>query len=158
LFADAANVAILIDTLRFVERKGFSHSLAWVVMPDHLHWLMELHGGTLAECMALLKSRSSRLLNRRLERQGPLWQHGYHDHAVRSDESLHEKAMYILAIRSVRAWPARWVSTHTHGAVGRCRCRHPDVEHPRMAWIKLHMKPSRPTVICRNHSGRRAGA
>jgi len=55
LFADAANVAILIDTLRFVERKGFSHSLAWVVMPDHLHWLMELRGGTLAECMALLK-------------------------------------------------------------------------------------------------------
>ncbi len=70
LFADAANMAILIDTLRLVERRGFSHSLAWVVMPDHLHWLMELRGGTLAECMALLKSRSSRLLNRRLSDEG----------------------------------------------------------------------------------------
>ncbi|HEL3158608.1 TPA: transposase [Stenotrophomonas maltophilia] len=97
LFADAADMAILIDTLRFVERRGFSHSLAWVVTPDHLHWLMELRSGTLAECMSFLKSRSSRLLNRRLERQGVLWQHGYHDHAVRTDESLHEKAMYILA-------------------------------------------------------------
>ncbi|MBN5088535.1 REP-associated tyrosine transposase [Stenotrophomonas maltophilia] len=96
-FADASNVAILVEALRFVEHKGVSHSFTWVVMPDHLHWLMELRGGTLAECMALLKSRSSRLLNRRLERRGSLWQHGYHDHAVRSDESLHEKAMYILA-------------------------------------------------------------
>ncbi|WP_439450167.1 REP-associated tyrosine transposase [Stenotrophomonas sp. ATs4] len=97
IFADAANVGILIDTLRFVEHKGFSHSLAWVVMPDHLHWLMELRKGTLAECMSLLKSRSSRLLNQHLGRRGALWQHGYHDHAVRSDESLHQKAMYIMA-------------------------------------------------------------
>ncbi len=104
-FADAANVAILVDCLRFVERRGISHSLAWVVMPDHLHWLMELRSETLAECMALLKSRSSRLLNRRF--------------------------------RSVRAWPARWMRTRTHGAVGRCSCRHPDAEHPRMAWIYL---------------------
>lgn len=113
LFADAANMAILIDTLRFVERRGFSHSLAWVVMPDHLHWLMELRGGTLAECMPLLKSRSSRLLNRRLERQGALWQHGYHDHAVRTDESLHEKAMYILA-NPVRAGLAGTLGEYPH--------------------------------------------
>jgi REP element-mobilizing transposase RayT len=104
---------VLIDTLRFVERKGFSHSLAWVVMPDHLHWLMELRSGTLAECMSLLKSRSSRLLNRRLERRGALWQHGYHDHAVRSDESLHEKVMYILA-NPVRAGLAGTLGEYLH--------------------------------------------
>ena len=96
-FADAASVAVLVDALRFVERAGISHSLAWVVMPDHLHWLMELQTGTLAECMSLLKSRSSRLLNQQLGRRGALWQHGYRDHAVRSDESLHEKALYIMA-------------------------------------------------------------
>ncbi len=101
-FADAANVAVLVDALRFVERAGISHSLAWVVMPDHLHWLMELQTGTLAECMSLLKSRSSRLLNQQLGRRGALWQHGYHDHAVRTDESLHEKARYIMA-KPVRA-------------------------------------------------------
>ncbi|HEL3779598.1 MULTISPECIES: REP-associated tyrosine transposase [Stenotrophomonas maltophilia group] len=113
LFADAANVAILIDTLRFVERRGFSHSLTWVVMPDHLHWLMELRGGTLADGMALLKSRSGRLLNQHLGRHGTLWQHGYHDHAVRSDESLHEKAMYILA-NPVRAGLASTLGEYPH--------------------------------------------
>lgn len=112
-FADAANVAVLVDTLRFIERNGFSDSLAWVVMPDHLHWLMELQRGTLAECMALLKSRSSRLLNRQLGRNGPLWQHGYHDHALRTDESLHEKAMYLLA-NPVRAGLAGELGEYPH--------------------------------------------
>ncbi|MEV5118687.1 REP-associated tyrosine transposase [Stenotrophomonas indicatrix] len=113
LFADAANVAVLVDTLRFIERSGFSRSFTWVVMPDHLHWLMELQKGTLAQCMAVLKSRSSRLLNRQLGRKGPLWQHGYHDHAVRTDESLHEKAMYILA-NPVRAGLAGELGEYPH--------------------------------------------
>jgi len=112
-FADAANVAILLDALRFVERSGFSHSLAWVVMPDHLHWLMKLRSGTLAECMSLHKSRSGRLLNQYLDRRGALWQHGYHDHAVRNDESLHEKAMYILA-NPVRSGLASTLGEYPH--------------------------------------------
>jgi REP element-mobilizing transposase RayT len=112
-FSDAGNVAVLVDALRFVERSGISHSLAWVVMPDHLHWLMELRKGTLAECMTLLKSRSSRLLNWQLGRKGALWQHGYHDHAVRTDESLHEKAMYILA-NPARAGPAGELGKYPH--------------------------------------------
>ncbi|CAH0162132.1 hypothetical protein SRABI102_00814 [Stenotrophomonas lactitubi] len=106
-------MAVLVDTLRFIERNGFSHSLAWVVMPDHLHWLMELQMGTLAQCMAVLKSLSSRLLNRQLGQKGPLWQHGYHDHAVRTDESLHEKAMYILA-NPVRAGLASELGEYPH--------------------------------------------
>ncbi len=112
-FADAANVAILIDALRFVERAGLSYSLTWVVRPDHLHWLMELHQGTLAECMTLLRSRSSRMLDQRLGRRGTPWQHGCHDHALRSDESLHEKAMYILA-NPVRAGLACEVGEYPH--------------------------------------------
>ncbi|WP_223496487.1 REP-associated tyrosine transposase [Stenotrophomonas indicatrix] len=112
-FSDAGNVAVLVDALRFVERSGISHSLAWAVMPDHLHWLMELQKGTLAQCMALLKSRSSRQLNRISGRKGPLWQHGYQDHAVRTDESLHDKAMYILG-NPVRAGLAGGVGDYPH--------------------------------------------
>ncbi|PZS70783.1 REP-associated tyrosine transposase [Stenotrophomonas maltophilia] len=112
-FTDAAIVAILVDALRFVERSGFSHSLAWVVMPDHLHWLLELRSGTLAECMSLLKSRSGRVLNQYMGRRGALWQHGYHDHAVRTDESLQEKAMYIMA-NPVRSGLASTLGEYPH--------------------------------------------
>ncbi|WMJ70432.1 transposase [Stenotrophomonas sp. 24(2023)] len=96
-FSDPGNATLLVEALRQVEARGFSHSLAWVVMPDHLHWLMQLRAGTLAGCMNLLKSRSGRLINQRMGRQGALWQHGFHDHAIRSDESLLEHAAYILA-------------------------------------------------------------
>ncbi|MEG2805532.1 transposase [Stenotrophomonas sp.] len=96
-FEDAPNAELVIDTLRHLDRSGHSGTLAWVVMPDHVHWLMQLRQGTLADCMAVFKSRSARLLNARLGRQGKLWQHGYFDHAVRTDASLRKHALYLLA-------------------------------------------------------------
>lgn len=91
------NVEQIIGTLRFIEAERITWSLAWVVMPDHLHWLMQLRQRTLPACMQLFKSRSARLLNRALSRSGPIWQRGFYDHAVRSDESLHAQALYIVA-------------------------------------------------------------
>ncbi len=92
LFDDPVNAQVVIDALRHVERCGRSHSLAWVVMPDHVHWLMELRHGTLATCMNVFKSYSSRKLG-----SGRIWQLGYYDHAVRTDESLELAARYIIA-------------------------------------------------------------
>jgi len=91
VFEDEGNAELVIDALRHVERSGRSRSLAWVVMPDHVHWLMELRRGTLATCMNVFKSYSSRKLGGRR-----LWQHGYYDHAVRNDESLERQARYIV--------------------------------------------------------------
>ncbi|MNK27054.1 Transposase IS200 like protein [compost metagenome] len=113
LFLDPANVAVMVESLRYVERSGYSFSLAWVVMPDHVHWLMELRRSALPACMALLKSRSSRLLNRTLKRQGQLWQHGYHDHALRNDESLLHAARYVIA-NPVRAGLSAAIGDYPH--------------------------------------------
>ncbi|MBH1636980.1 transposase [Stenotrophomonas maltophilia] len=96
-FDDKANVDLLIEALRTVERTGRTSSLVWVVMPDHLHWLFELRTGTLAGCMQILKSRSGRSIGRRADANAPIWQPGYYDHALRSDESLHTQAVYIAA-------------------------------------------------------------
>jgi putative transposase len=96
-FEDAADAEVIIDSLRYMERCGITRTLAWVIMPDHLHWLIQLRRGTLASCMVMFKSRSSRLLNQRLGRKGKVWQHGYFDHAVRTEESLRRQALYILA-------------------------------------------------------------
>ena len=46
VFADPRCAACLVDSLRYVEHMGLSHSFAWVVMPDHLHWLVQLRDGT----------------------------------------------------------------------------------------------------------------
>ncbi|MGV6491083.1 REP-associated tyrosine transposase [Stenotrophomonas rhizophila] len=113
LFLDPGNVALVVESLRYAERNGYSRSTAWVVMPDHVHWLMELRRGSLASCMGLLKSRSARLLNLRLGRQGQLWQHGYHDHALRDDESLVHAARYVMA-NPIRAGLSSAIGEYPH--------------------------------------------
>jgi len=96
VFADPRCAECLVDTLRFVERERLSRSFAWVVMPDHVHWLMQLREGTLARLMGTLKSRSSRLLGEQFAVETPLWQPSYFDHAVRNEDALRRHALYIL--------------------------------------------------------------
>ena len=84
VFEDPRCATCLVDALRYVERMGLSRSFAWVVMPDHLHWLMQLRDGSLARMMGTVKSRSSRLLGQQFGIQTPLWQPSYFDHAVRT--------------------------------------------------------------------------
>ena len=72
--------------------------LAWVVMPDHVHCLLQLDGGqSLSAAIGAFKSGCARRVNRALERTGPLWARAYHDHAIRQDEDLRSVARYIVA-------------------------------------------------------------
>lgn len=94
--------------------------LAWVLMPDHAHWLLQL-GGTadLSGTVNRLKSASARSANRVLGRSGPLWQRAFHDHALRAEDDLPAIARYVVA-NPVRAglvqrawdypfWNALWL-------------------------------------------------
>ena len=75
-----------------------AETLAYIVMPDHLHWLMQLREGhDLSRVIADVKSISSRRINRALHRNGSLWQRGFHDHALRRDEDVAGVARYIVA-------------------------------------------------------------
>ncbi|KQB54402.1 transposase [Pseudomonas endophytica] len=65
-------------------------------MPDHFHWLIQLHQGTLGQLMCRVKSRSSKSINERTATQGRLWQRGYHDRAVRREEHIKVAARYIV--------------------------------------------------------------
>ncbi|NVZ66006.1 transposase [Pseudomonas gingeri] len=96
-FADFLLARLLIRCLRQAEEEHLADSLAWVVMPDHLHWLVELHDATLDELMRKTKSRSARVINHWKGRMGPLWQSGFHDRAIRREEDLLAVARYIVA-------------------------------------------------------------
>ncbi|WP_349986266.1 transposase [Stenotrophomonas sp. WHRI 8082] len=97
VFEFPCNARIVIESLRDVERAAISRSFAWVVMPDHVHWLLQLRQGTLGACMQRFKSRSSRLIGRTSGYGARLWQPSYFDHALRSEESLRAQALYIVA-------------------------------------------------------------
>jgi len=92
LFSNRKNAEQAIEAFRHCELSGVAHSLAWVVMPDHLHWLLQLQSGSLGGCLQRLKSRSGRAIGG----AGSIWQSGYHDHAIRRDESLRGVADYLM--------------------------------------------------------------
>ena len=100
--------------------EGNAETLAYVLMPDHLHWLMQLgENANLSAVVRSIKSASARTLNLSLGRTGRIWQSGYHDHALRSDEDVKHIARYVVAnplraglvesIGDYSLWDAMWL-------------------------------------------------
>ena len=81
------------------DMSGDATLLAWVLMPDHAHWLLQLGcTGTLSEAINRLKATSARNANRAHASAGTaVWARGFHDRALRRDEDLHDAARYIIA-------------------------------------------------------------
>jgi putative transposase len=77
-------------------------TLAWVLMPDHLHWLLVLGDEDLGPVVGALKSRSAQAVNPLLDRAGPVWQEGYHDHGVHVEKGLRALSRYVVANRCGR--------------------------------------------------------
>jgi len=81
-----------------MEENDRAETLAYVVMPDHLHWLMQRDDDTaLGPLMRTVKSVSSWRINRALNRSGRLWHPGYRDHALRKEDDLVATARYLVA-------------------------------------------------------------
>ena len=74
-----------------------SRNLCWVVMPDHVHLLLELLDADLSRSVKCLKATSARKLNREIGRSGRFWAPGFHDHALRKEEDLKGVGRYIVA-------------------------------------------------------------
>ncbi|MCP1444172.1 REP element-mobilizing transposase RayT [Pseudomonas sp. GGS8] len=97
VFADYALGRLVVHQFRQAQNTGLVNSLAWVVMPDHFHWLVELEKCSLSNLMRQTKSLSAREVNLSSNRTGPLWQPGYHDRALRREEDLVKMARYVVA-------------------------------------------------------------
>ena len=111
---------ILVNVLRYEVTLGEIESLAFVVMPDHLHWLIQLNSnGDVSRSVGRVKAISGRKVNQLIGTSGKLWQAGFHDHALRRDEDLKYFARYLVAnplrarlVRSLRdypLWDAVWI-------------------------------------------------
>lgn len=112
VFADFRLARLVIQQLRQVESERLASSLAWVVMPDHIHWLIELKQGSLGSLMQRFKSRSARTVNQARQCSGRFWQVGFHDRALRREDDILAAARYIIAnpvraglVKSVRQYP-----------------------------------------------------
>ena len=97
-FADFSCARCVVKEMRALHDDETVASLAWVIMPDHVHWLFQLgEGANLSIAVKRFKARSARRVNDHLNRQGTLWQKAYYDHAVRKEEDIQGIARYIMA-------------------------------------------------------------
>lgn len=97
-FSDFVCARRVVLEMRGLHDDGAVNSLAWVVMPDHVHWLFQLGDSlSLSFAMKRFKARSAHQVNAYLNRQGPLWQKTFYDHAVRQEEDIRQIARYIVA-------------------------------------------------------------
>lgn len=113
VFADLQSARALINILRNEDRRNQVQTWAYVVMPDHFHWLLQLNDETLSKVVGRVKSLSSRQLGH------SLWQDGFHDRAVREEDDLKAMARYVIAnplraglvesIGEYSHWDAVWV-------------------------------------------------
>lgn len=109
----------VVHEMKRLYEQGEVDSLAWVVMPDHIHWLFVLREKKLPEVVKRLKARSAIKINRYLRRTGAIWQPAYYDHAIRRDEDIQKLARYIIAnplraglvedIGAYPLWDAVWL-------------------------------------------------
>jgi putative transposase len=96
-FDKPENAQELIAWLKSSDHEGRTRSIAWAVMPDHLHWMFFLRDATLATAVRALKSRSAKAINQLNGTQGRIWQPGYYDQMQRDEGQFLAEATYIMA-------------------------------------------------------------
>ncbi|MBZ0093837.1 MAG: transposase [Sulfuricella sp.] len=112
LFADIGLGREVVHAMRYHDLAGDSETLAFVVMPDHFHWLFAMgENMPLAPLIKSVKSFSARRINRCLGGSGKVWQTGYHDHALRREEDIVQVSRYVVA-NPLRAGLVEWLGDY----------------------------------------------
>ena len=93
---DSRVACVVVDALLYGETvRRFYELHSWVVMPNHVHAILEPRAA-MPTIMRWLKGRTSRVANQILGRTGtPFWQDESFDHWVRSAEELQDLIEYV---------------------------------------------------------------
>ena len=121
LFADLQMGRIVVRALHSPAIADCAATLAYVVMPDHLHWLVQLHPQRSRSAVVRSVQGSSALeINRIRQKRGAVWQVGFHDHGLRREEDLQDVARYVVCnplraglvrrVNEYSLWDAVWVA------------------------------------------------
>lgn len=98
LFSNFVNARLVTKELYFFSKNNSINTICYVVMPDHVHWLLQL-GNTpnLSNLIRKFKNITTYKLNQQNCTHGKIWQSNYYDHKVRDEKDLITQARYIAA-------------------------------------------------------------
>src|SRR6185436_7875478 len=116
---DARIAALVEDALLHFDGQRY-RLLAWCVMPNHVHALVETKEGfPLPEIVHSWKSFTANEANKILRRTGDFWQREYHDRFIRDDDHYRNAVVYIEnnpvkagLVKTAQAW--RYSSAWSH--------------------------------------------
>ena len=98
--------------------------LSWVIMPNHIHVLVQIAQVPLAQILQSWKRFIAREANKLLQREGSFWEREYWDTYMRDAEQLIRARRYIdqnpvkaHLVRDATDWP--WSSARLRDAYGR---------------------------------------
>ena len=114
LFEDFWAARAVIRTLNSARLLGGTQLITWVLMPDHLHVLLQLgQEDSLSRYVERTKTATARSFNRLRGCPEPVWQRSYHDHLLRKEKDLKTVARYVI-MNPLRAGLVRRVSEYPH--------------------------------------------
>ena len=98
LLTSLPSARIVIRSLKHADQSEWTRTLAFVVMPDHVHWCAELGDvHRLERVVNAIKSYTANRLRQWHRIRGSIWQEGFHDRAARRHDNVEAMCRYIIA-------------------------------------------------------------
>ncbi|PKM10009.1 MAG: transposase [Gammaproteobacteria bacterium HGW-Gammaproteobacteria-3] len=92
VFADFAAARVAVCCLHSDAVRKSGQILAFVVMPDHVHWLLALgQKASVSGAVRVFRAKVSLALGEKI------WQKGFYDRGLRAEEDVAAVARYIIA-------------------------------------------------------------
>jgi REP element-mobilizing transposase RayT len=108
IFNEFKNARQMILAMKYADEHDWCVSLCFVVMPDHIHWLVQARSKTISKLIASVK----RFVSRSITGVNRVWQKGFYDSAIRNEMDIQPIARYIVAnplranlVKSVKDYP-----------------------------------------------------
>ena len=95
IFTDNKAADIGMDAILFGRKQQWYYLLAFVIMPDHLHLVIIPKDKNISECMKSIKGFTAKKINEVLGREGAIWQSGFYDYILNSEDMILTRIRYI---------------------------------------------------------------
>ena len=95
IFKDSKAADIVLVAILFGRSQKWYYLLSFVIMPDHMHLIIIPREKNISECMKSIKGFSARKINEGFSRRGSIWQRGFYDYILDSEEMVISRIRYI---------------------------------------------------------------
>jgi len=112
------DLAKLVETILLADNGCDYRMMAWALMPNHVHLVVEVWDRPLSKLIGGWKGKSARSANDLLGRSGKFWQDDYYDTLIRDQAHFKQAVSYteqnpvkVKLAKTAREWPwgsAKW--------------------------------------------------